>query len=104
MEDKIDKLYDLVEKMYVDLKGDINGVKSEVTGLKDGILGINKRLDKIELTQEQMQSKLELIAEVQVNHFEGQDRVNKQVLNKLDRLETATLENEAEIYNLKKAK
>ena len=47
---------------------------------------------------------LETMAEVQENHFEGQNRINEQILSKLDRLETATLENEAQIYNLKKVK
>lgn len=97
MEEKIDKLYELMERMYVDLKGDISGINSRLDGVEGSI-------KKLQLTQEQMQTKLETMAEVQESHFEGQNRINEQILSKLDRLETATLENEAQIYNLKKVK
>lgn len=90
MEDKIDKLYDLMERMYVDLKGDIKDLQE---GQK-----------KLQLTQEQMQSKLETMSEIQQSHYQENKREHKEILSKLDRLETATLENEAQIYNLKKVK
>lgn len=94
MEDKIDKLYDLVEKMYNSLSGKIINAETN----------INKRLDNIELTQEQMQTKLEQLAEIQQSHYEENKREHKEIIDKLKRIETATLENETEIYNIKKVK
>lgn len=94
MEDKIDKLYDLMEKMYSNLSGKIDNVETN----------INKRLDKIEMTQEHTQTRLEQLAEVQQNHYEENKREHKEMLHKLERIEIATLENEAELYNIKKAK
>ena len=83
MEDKIDKLYDLMEKMYVDLKGDIK---------------------KLQITQEQMETKLDSMAEVQQGHYVENKREHKEMLIRLDRVEAAILENQADIYNLKKVK
>lgn len=97
MEDKIDKLYDLMEKMYIDLKGDINGVKGDIKGLQEG-------QKKFQITQEQMQTRLEQLAEIQQNHYEENKREHKEIIDKLKRIEIATLENEAEIYNIKKVK
>lgn len=97
MEDKIDKLYSLVENMYSNLS-------SKIEILQEGQKDLQESQKKLQITQEQMQSKLEIMAEVQQSHFEGQDRTNKLILGKLERLETANLENQTAIYNIKKAK
>lgn len=83
MEDKMDKLLDMMEKMYKDLKGDVR---------------------KLQLTQEQMQAKLEQMAEIQQSHYEENLRSHGEIIRRMEKIEVATLENEAEIYNLKKAK
>ena len=90
MEDKIDKLLDMMEKMYVDLKGDIKG-------LQEG-------QNKLQITQEQTQSKLEQIAEIQQSHHDENKRSHNEMIRRIERIGVATMENEAEIHNLKKAK
>lgn len=104
MEDKIDKLFDLVEKMHIDLKGDINGVKVDIKGLQEGQKRLEDGQKKLEITQEQMQKRLEQLAEIQQNNYEENKREHKEIIDRLKKIETATLENEAEIYNIKKAK
>lgn len=44
------------------------------------------------------------ISKIQRNHYDENKREYKEIIDRLGRIETSTLENEAEIYNLKKAK
>jgi TolA-binding protein len=111
MEDKMDKLLDMMEKMYIDLKGDIKGLQDSHNGLKGDIKELQAGQDevrgdirKLQLTQEQMQSKLEQMAEIQQNHYDENVRSHGEIIKRIEKIEVATLENEAEIYNLKKAK
>lgn len=151
MEAKLDKLYDLVEKMYIDLKGDIRelqlrqdrmqGAQDRMQGAQDGMQSTQEKMqatqekmqatqdkmqstqekmqaaqdkmqatqdkmqaaqDKFQITQEQMQSKLELMAEIQLSHYEENKRSHGEIIRRLERVETAVMENEAEIYKLKR--
>ena len=70
MEDKIDKLLDMMEKMYVDFKGDIKGLQEGQNVLQGDIKGLQKGQNKLQITQEQMQSKLDQMAEIQQCHYD----------------------------------
>ncbi|HYE83252.1 MAG TPA: hypothetical protein VEG39_13945 [Clostridia bacterium] len=146
MEDKIDKIYDLMERMYIDLKGNIKELQEGQSGLKDDIKELqegqnslkgdikelqegqsslksdNKELqegqsslksyikelqksqNKLHITQEKMQSKLEQMAEIQQSHYDENKRSHAEIIRRIERIEVSTLENEAEIHKLKKAK
>lgn len=45
-----EKVFNLLETMYADLKGEITGLKGEITGLKEGQEEIKLRLGKVENT------------------------------------------------------
>ena len=43
-----EKIVELMEKMYENLKGDIDGLKGDVNGLKGDIKQVDKRVEKVE--------------------------------------------------------
>ena len=81
-----EKIYELIEKMYVDLKGDINNLNGRFDTLEN-------KVDKNTLLLEKAQTDIKLIAELQQSFQEqlgmSKDDEGKSLNERLDIIELA---------------
>jgi len=82
-----DKVFDLLEKVYIELqstktelKGDINGIKGDIKDLKGNVASIDNRLTKIEIKMEnEIKNKIDLLFETQVDINKHFDVIEKKI-------------------------
>ena len=109
--DNQDKVYDLLEKLYVEfthrfddmsnemkgMKDEIKGIKDEVNGMKDAVRGIEGRLDSIEKAQQESDEKNN------ARYIALSNKIDEQSKN-LETVEIVTASNYADIAKLKSAR
>lgn len=114
-----DKVLELMTKMYGEMHEGFKNVNTRLGSLETKVVSLESRFDSLEskvdkntLMLEQMQDKIEEIAEVQENHYAENKReheeIKKLVYDKVSLLETAVShnkqENDKELLKLRRAK
>ena len=72
-----------VNKRLDKMECDIVEMKSDIVGLKTDMSEVKSRTQKLEVTQEKISSKLELMAEIQKSHMEANESQHNDIINKL---------------------
>ncbi|MDI6601069.1 MAG: hypothetical protein QME46_04730 [Thermoanaerobacteraceae bacterium] len=82
-----EKILSILEGMQGDIKGlkdDVSGLKQDVSELKDGQKRLEKRLVKVEISQEKTRKDIEILTEVQKSYQEAHAREHKELMETID--------------------
>ena len=90
-----DKIFNLLEKMYADLKQDINGVKQDVLGVKGEVSVLREEVAVVRKSQVHVETVLTPKAEAALDGY-------KQVYEKLTEIETRLHTHDTQLGALKK--
>lgn len=77
-----DKTFELIEKLYSEFSGfrnEINYINQEINQINQKISAMDKKVDKNTLLLERMDDKIQILAEVQQNHLEINERQHNEM-------------------------
>ncbi|HHW49721.1 MAG TPA: hypothetical protein GXX14_14045 [Clostridiaceae bacterium] len=76
----LNEKYEGLNEKYEGLNEKYEGLNEKYEGLNEKYEGLNKKVDKNTLLLERMDYKLQLLAEVQQNHFEINERQHEEMM------------------------
>jgi Skp family chaperone for outer membrane proteins len=76
-----DKAFELIEKLYSEFSSFKEQINQKIDGLDTKVDGIDKKADKNTILLERMNDKMQILAEVQQNHLEINERQYKDINN-----------------------
>jgi hypothetical protein len=76
-----DKAFELIEKLYSEFSSFKEQINQKIDGLDKKVEGIDKKADKNTMLLERMNDKMQILAEVQQNHLEINERQHEDMNN-----------------------
>ena len=93
-----EKIFELMEKMYADLKGDIGAIKVKLTGVEDRLTGVEDRLTGVEGRLTGVENRLTYIENEHGRKLDALFDGYKQNSEKLTRIEAEVTKHQEVIF------
>ena len=94
-----DKMFELMEKMYIevssfrtDITTEVKGIRQDLNGVREDVKALKQDVRKNTMQLESMNSKLETMAEVQKSHMDQNEKAHNDIISNLgDKIDVVEL-------------
>ena len=106
------KMFELMEKMYIefssfktDITTEVKGIRQDLNGVREDVKALKEDVRKNTLQLESISNKLEIVAEVQKSHIEQNEKAHNDIISnlgdKIDVVELAIKDTSKDVIEIK---